>query len=56
MNKKRLLTSILSIVVLTIAALTFIYFANDHKECGNTTTHTLGIVSQKHICKERFSF
>jgi hypothetical protein len=50
-----------SIVILTISALTFIYFSNDHKECSNSlkiSSENNGkhIKEETHICNEKFNF
>ena len=50
-----------SIVILTISALTFIYFSNDHKDCHNSVKISSDIKGKQikeetHICKEKFNF
>lgn len=59
MNKKIIVLG--SIVVFTIGGYIFIKTNNDHKECSNVksiTTDKNGnqVVSEKHVCKEKYSF
>ena len=49
------------ILVLTISALTFIHFSNDHIECETIFDRKIdsnGIVikTEEHICKEKYNF
>lgn len=61
MKKIALLSTLVAIIVCTVAAVLFIKFSNDHKECFNTTTtkaDSKGFLqtTTNHICKERFAF
>ncbi|MBP6146807.1 MAG: hypothetical protein KA463_06435 [Flavobacterium sp.] len=53
--------SLLAIVVITISALVFIHFSNNHEECSTeikNSTDAYGNITkeEKHICREKYNF
>ena len=49
------------ILVVTITALTFIHFSNDHEECFTKITTKIDsngnvVKEKKHICNEKYNF
>jgi len=58
---KRSILVLGSILILTLSVLTFIHFSNDHKECSTFVENKIdkdgnNVVSEKHVCKEKYNF
>lgn len=61
MKKSTSFLTIISIFVVTIGSVIFITIENNHKECSQKIEFSIGengekIKTEKHICKENFSF
>lgn len=60
MNKKTILIVVI-VFIASFSATFFIIKSNDHKECATEQIKTKDangnlVLSQKHICKEKYSF
>ena len=61
MKKNRFLIFLGSLCILTLGTIIFINVENDHKECRKVTEYSVSkdgtkVKTEKHICKEKFSF
>jgi hypothetical protein len=61
MNNKKLIGTLIGILLLTIGVVMFIHSSNDHAECETVVENSVGVdgevvTTERHICNERFSF
>jgi hypothetical protein len=58
---KRIIFILGLILVVTITALTFVHFSNDHEECSTEISTKIDsngnvVKEKKHICNEKYNF
>ena len=61
MKKSTFVLTIISIFLIAIGSVVFMKTENDHQECGQKIEFSIGengekIKTERHICKENFSF
>lgn len=59
--KIKIISGLIAGAILTVSAVLFIRYSNDHKECSTVTEKTVNtnsetVVTTKHVCKEKYSF